>query len=45
MSIEAENKGHKLTVEELLQLIVDRLDLLNARFEEAFDTGIEDIEE
>lgn len=47
MSIEAESEGHKLTVEELLQMIADRLDLLNARVEDAFNTGIEadDIEE
>ena len=45
MSINADNEAHDLTVEDLLQMIVDRLDLLNARFEDTFDTGIEEIEE
>ena len=41
MSIEAENVDHELTIQELLQMIVKRLDLLNDRFEDAFNTGIE----
>lgn len=47
MSIKAESVDHELTVEELLQMVVDRLDLLLARFEDAFNTGIEieDIED
>lgn len=41
MSIEAEGKNHEQIIEELLEKILNQLALLNVRFEEAFDTGIE----
>lgn len=41
MSLVLENEDHEKTIEEILQEIVDGINLLNARFEETFETGIE----
>jgi len=41
MSIEADSGEHELSVEELLQLILNQLVLLNARVEHGFETEIE----
>lgn len=41
MSIEAESETHELIIERLLEKILEQLDLLNARYEKSYDTGIE----
>lgn len=41
MSLVLDDEDHEKTIEKLLQEIVDGLNLLNARFEETFETGIE----
>jgi hypothetical protein len=44
MTIDADSKEDQRTTEDLLMEIVEELKLLNARIEEAFETGIEEID-
>ena len=46
MSFEASNIDHELTTEDLLRLILNQLIILNARFEEQYESGLteEDID-
>ena len=42
MSIIIDNAGNEIDVKDLLEMIVIELKLLNARIDEAFETGIEE---
>lgn len=46
MSFETSNIDHELTTEDLLKIIANQLIILNARFEEQYESGIseEDID-
>ena len=46
MSFEADNVDHELTTEDLLRIIANQLIILNARFEDQYESGLneEDID-
>ena len=41
--VEEDKQEHESDTKELLQIIADQLIILNARFQDAFETTIEDI--